>query len=524
MSGFEVESQGLSSAARVTGRSGGQSGQGQKDDGVFGALMSGLATGADAGADATRGSTGRAAALLGDGAAQAEEAGAEGAQGRRPASARDLLAALFSPVRLDADVTEEGAPTPGARDGAPGGDAARPARAGGGHKPGAKVEALTGETTGATKADVKDAEAATLSAEPADGEVPAGEQAKPEADGALAARTGDVLPTLPVPAALPAPAAAEAEADLPQGGAQPGKAGADALAQTLANGDAAETGPLRVTVLAQETHFAPVRADGSPKPTFTLPGEAAGAEDAPAEADAPARRADAAPSALDRASARQASERQDARLSERREGAEAVSAEAAEATETVDAAASETGKTGSSAPAGFSPGLTLSNLRQVSSAIGAELARMAAQVPGQSPDAPRTGGGPLRLLDIQLHPADLGSVTVRMRMSDAGLEVRLSADNAETARMLRNDHAKLADMLAAEGVEEARVSVVDAADQAGAWTRFEMLPRQTNLAFAADRGEEQGTSGQERGEQGARKDDNEREASSGGDRSSRDQR
>lgn len=517
MSGIEVESQGLSSVARVAGRSGGQGGQGQKDDGVFGALMSGLATGAEAGAEAPRGS-GRAAAILGDGTAQAEDAGAEGAKGRKAASARDLLAALFSPVRLDGEKADEGAPAPGARDAAE----AHPSRAGGRHKPGAKGESLTLQTPDGSKAGSTDTQSETLSADSLEGEGQTTDRAQPNGDAAQAARPADVVPILPTPAAPPALPAAEAEGEAPQGGAQPGKAGTDALAQTLAASDAGDPGPLRVTVLAQETHFAPVRADGSPKPTFTLPGDTAAGEDEPREAEAP--RAGAAPSALDRASARQASERLEARLSERRDGGQAVSTDAAESADVGETVAAEAGKSASSAPAGFGQGLSLSNLRQVSSAIGAELARMAAQVPGQSPDAPRTGGGPLRLLDIQLHPADLGTVTVRMRMSDAGLEVRLSADKAETARMLRDDHAKLADMLAAEGVEEARVAVVDAADQAGAWTRFEMLPRPTTLAFAADRGDEQGASGQERGEQGARKDDNEREASSGGDRSSRDQR
>ncbi|MEW6257447.1 MAG: flagellar hook-length control protein FliK [Pseudomonadota bacterium] len=519
MSGVEMESQNLSPLGRVSGRSGSQGGAGQKDDGLFGALMSGLAAGTDASAT-PRG----AADAVAEGGAAEGESRADGAGGRRPAFSRDLLASMFAGATLDG--ADEAVRQPGAGEAQAQNDteeASLAERLAARHKAGGKGERIARAVVGEVQAETRQRPASGPQAETT------------EDDGAstrdAGAATGDPVPvvrnaadmmTLPVLPPTPVAAGtAEAETAAQDEAGSSAKGGAEALADTLAGADAGDASPLQVTVLAQETHFAPVRADAPAKPVFTLPNEAALQDDARGtERDDASASEGVEPSALERASTRQASERLEARLSERR-GAQAGSAAADAAPADTDAV--DSGKSaGTASTGGFTGGLPLANLRQVSSAIGAEIARMAAPVPGQSPDAPRTGGGPLRLLDIQLHPSDLGTVTVRMRMSDAGLEVRLSADNAETARMLRNDHAKLADMLAAEGVEEARVSVVDAADQAGAWTRFEMLPRQTSLTFGAERGEERGETGRGAGEQGARKDDDEREAASGGDRSARD--
>lgn len=521
MSAFEVEAQSLSALSRVSGRAGGQGGQGQKDDGVFGALMSGL----DAGTETQRGVDGSAAVL--DGAAAEEGASRSELAGRRPAFSRDLLVSLFS----DANLTAEG-------------EAARLAAEAEQAPAGADEDTLAERLVARHKQNVKGAHAgrareaeATVaakvhgSAHPARAEDASGEET---ADGEVrtapsAEAVTRTIPDAAVPVAPPAPvrdgAAAPAEAEADAATLQ-ARSSAEAVTEALANAEGEPT-PVRVSVLSQETHFAPVGAGRVGAPAFSVPQE--GAEtaprtegEAPAEADA-REEPDAGRSTLERAAARHAQERAETRLSERQ--APAAAAQAADEGAGNEAAGAEgTGGTTLGGTTGLAQGLTLSNLRQVSSAIGAELARMGSTAPGQTPDAPRQGGGPLRLLDIQLHPADLGTVTVRMRMSDSGLEVRLSADNAETARMLRNDHVKLADMLAAEGVEEARVSVVDAADQAGAWARFETLPRQTSLQFGAEGGEENPASDQGAGDRSSRKDHDEDEAASGGGHSRRDER
>lgn len=531
MSAFEVEAQSLSALSRVSGRAGGQGGQGQKDDGVFGALMSGL----DAGAEAPRGTGGAdEPAAVFDGAAAEEGASRSDRAGRRPAFSRDLLVSLFSDTNLTAE--GEAARLSAEAERAPAGadeeslaerlvarhkQNVKGARAGRAGEAEASAEA---KAQGSAKVD---GSTRPVRAEDASGEETADREVRtaPSAEAVTRTPAESAVPVAPQPPTPvrdgeAAPAEAEADAATLQA-----RSSAEAVTEALANAEGEPT-PIRVSVLSQETHFAPVGAGGASAPAFSLPKEDAAAAsrtegEAPAEADAPDA-PDAGRSTLERAAARHAQERAETRLSERQAPAAAAAADEGAGHET--AGAEGTGGAALNGTTGLAQGLTLSNLRQVSSAIGAELARMGNTAPGQTPDAPRQGGGPLRLLDIQLHPSDLGTVTVRMRMSDSGLEVRLSAENAETARMLRTDHAKLADMLAAEGVEEARVSVVDAADQAGAWTRFETLPRQTSLQFGAEGGDENNASDQGAGDQSSRKDHDEDEAASGGGHSRRDER
>ncbi|ALA16765.1 hypothetical protein AL346_04225 [Chelatococcus sp. CO-6] len=59
--------------------------------------------------------------------------------------------------------------------------------------------------------------------------------------------------------------------------------------------------------------------------------------------------------------------------------------------------------------------------------------------------------GPVRVLHIQLHPADLGSVSVRMRLVGDGIEVHMRASDARTVQMLQNDSEALTNVLRAAG-------------------------------------------------------------------------
>jgi chemotaxis protein MotD len=57
----------------------------------------------------------------------------------------------------------------------------------------------------------------------------------------------------------------------------------------------------------------------------------------------------------------------------------------------------------------------------------------------------------VRTLDIRLEPPDLGSVTVKLRLSGQHLTLRISADSATTAQSLEQDRDTLASMLRGNG-------------------------------------------------------------------------
>ncbi|WP_165933613.1 flagellar hook-length control protein FliK [Aquabacter spiritensis] len=142
------------------------------------------------------------------------------------------------------------------------------------------------------------------------------------------------------------------------------------------------------------------------------------------------------------------------------------------------AGAEKAGETGAVLPtidaAATPPGLPAQSLDQLARAIGSEAAELRRTPPPGEGHMPRAGQ-PLRLLDIELNPTDLGTITLRLRVSGDGLEVKLHAHDPATARMLRLDQNRLADLLRAEGPAE--VSVVDAADFGAGWMRFDAPPR-----------------------------------------------
>eukprot|EP01031_Cornospumella_fuschlensis_P045110 gene45110-55183_t len=92
-------------------------------------------------------------------------------------------------------------------------------------------------------------------------------------------------------------------------------------------------------------------------------------------------------------------------------------------------------------------------------AIAAEAGTMGATTSVAGPTA-NLIAGPVRLLDIQLSPDDLGTVNVRMRLSNNGLEIRLRASNPETAKMLERDQSALLDLLAASGITADSITIV----------------------------------------------------------------
>lgn len=226
------------------------------------------------------------------------------------------------------------------------------------------------------------------------------------------------MPATPPPAGLPA----AAEAESPSGGL-PG-----------------------ATVILCETHFAPVLEAAAPEIHAARPI----APPAPSSRTEPA---DETPTAKDdRKDMRQVppahAARQDMPSGTARR-AEAPGRSAAPA----DTASAEPAPTGPSLAMAGLPGVAPSAPAvQLADAI-AEAVRVggggdsAAAGSGQVP-ATR---GPVRVLEIQLHPVELGLVTVRLRTGRNGLEVQIHAAREETARLIEHDRARLLDTLAEQG-------------------------------------------------------------------------
>ncbi|GGF47633.1 hypothetical protein GCM10007301_03710 [Azorhizobium oxalatiphilum] len=105
----------------------------------------------------------------------------------------------------------------------------------------------------------------------------------------------------------------------------------------------------------------------------------------------------------------------------------------------------------------------LPTLQQIGSAIAAEantMGQQGAPVAGANTASTEALAGPVRLLQIQLKPDDLGTVNVRMRLSGNGLEIQLRASNPETARLLERDRDALSALLSASGISADSITIV----------------------------------------------------------------
>lgn len=69
----------------------------------------------------------------------------------------------------------------------------------------------------------------------------------------------------------------------------------------------------------------------------------------------------------------------------------------------------------------------------------------------------------LKILHIQLQPADLGTVTVRMELKDAELKLHVEAERTETAELIRSDQDTLSKLLRSAGynVDTASIRVAE---------------------------------------------------------------
>ncbi|GJE71035.1 flagellar hook-length control protein FliK [Methylorubrum podarium] len=99
-----------------------------------------------------------------------------------------------------------------------------------------------------------------------------------------------------------------------------------------------------------------------------------------------------------------------------------------------------------------------SPLRQIVDAVATQLPAAASGAQGRPLPAP-VEGGPLKILTLQLHPADLGSVLVRMRLQDGRLEMSLRTSREETAERLRKEGDLLSGLLREAGYEPDTVTI-----------------------------------------------------------------
>ena len=312
--------------------------------------------------------------------------------------------------------------------------------------------------------------------------------------------------TSPLPAAmlatlLPAPSALPQEADVPEGTSDP------AMVATLEEGPALDEAPVpSAKVVLCETHFAPVlpreagptppavpdQTPAAPRPSVALP-QAAEAEAQAATVAVPAATVAAASASAASASAASAlaasegpafdrpvpvsnerrpaarvvdmsaqageapppstdmappEERPAARMPARAvAGAERVRGASEIATETPTSAPVASGAAATPAPVAALAGAAPSPAAVQLGSILAEAVR--AEAPGSSAaGAAMPARGPVRVLEIQLRPLELGLVTVRLRTGRNGLEIHVHAARAETARLLEQDRASLIATLA----------------------------------------------------------------------------
>ena len=79
-------------------------------------------------------------------------------------------------------------------------------------------------------------------------------------------------------------------------------------------------------------------------------------------------------------------------------------------------------------------------------------------------DEAPTGGGPVRILTLRLQPETLGTVTVRLRLVGASLEMQVRADNSDTAALLERDRGALEEILKSSGYDTDLLTIQSAGD------------------------------------------------------------
>lgn len=217
--------------------------------------------------------------------------------------------------------------------------------------------------------------------------------------------------------------------------------GLDNPAATQGREPAAAKEPPKVSVLRQETHFAPV------SPALAGPQAGISAED------------------------------NTARLGGGLDGGSAEVTAAAPAPAPALALPDEAASFAASPAQQIADGI----VRETGAAVS--LADRAGMTPNQPPGAKPA----LRIVHVQLQPADLGTVTVRMELKDAELTLQVESDRAETVDLIRSDQDTLARLLRSAGytidtnsirvVEGDRTAASQQVGQQGTQTSLQSSPQ-----------------------------------------------
>jgi flagellar hook-length control protein FliK len=91
--------------------------------------------------------------------------------------------------------------------------------------------------------------------------------------------------------------------------------------------------------------------------------------------------------------------------------------------------------------------------QQIAQRIISEAGTLAAETAGR-PDAPAIvvkHDSPVKILHIQLQPAELGTVTIRMAVKDGALRLELEAGRSDTAQIIQRDRETLSALLRSAG-------------------------------------------------------------------------
>lgn len=172
----------------------------------------------------------------------------------------------------------------------------------------------------------------------------------------------------------------------------------------------------------------------------------------------------------------------------------------------------------------FAPPAQLSPVQQIATAV-------AGAIPGLSPasggtfgassaagDGDSTGGisnvsadptnvalpGPAKVLNLQLEPPNLGTVTISLNLSDGGLDVQMAASQPATANLIERDKTALSDQLRDSGYSVASVAVsLDArganVGNDGSATQGQANQGQANQAFSQNNGQDTSQGGASNG-------------------------
>ncbi|HJE22238.1 MAG TPA: flagellar hook-length control protein FliK [Methylorubrum populi] len=153
------------------------------------------------------------------------------------------------------------------------------------------------------------------------------------------------------------------------------------------------------------------------------------------------------------------------------------------AVETAAPGATAASSTAATVPA--QAGLPASPQRQIVDAVTAQLAA-AAPASQTRPVTSAIEAGPLKILTLQLQPADLGTVLVRMRLQDGRLEMSLRTSREDTAERLQKEGSLLSGLLREAGYQADTVMI----EAGGAGSTGDFSPRgQGASSFEASGGQ-----------------------------------